>query len=527
MTQRLWLGCALASVLACNGDDEGNAMVDEGESSHGEDTSDVTGAASIPESEIDIHTWWQSASESAALDALTSVFSDGFQDVLIRVTTFDGQSDAAVVDLMDRTRAGNPADVFLVLPRDIDKWLTFSDDSGEGSLVPLDELMQQTGASEQIPPEVLDLVRRDGVTYAAPLGLHRHNGMFVNRSLIADLGLEAPRSLDEFANFCEDIAQHNQGLAESDQVFAIANTAQGWAIELTFKSVMVAAANALEPGSGGQYLIDFFDGKRSVEDPEYRAAAEFMNTVFRCSNQPPTVYSYTCRGGADDGDYCLTDTDCDEACVVMACVGGDLEGTPCETNDECGGGEATCAYNYHHEWDFNWDDAAALVRSERAVTFIHGDWAKGEYDAAGFFDFEVVPAFGTDGVFIYNLDNLATFSSAHHPVNATGFMQVAMSAEGQAAFASRKGSTPPRRDAPTDGFDDVAQATFAQYQDATHLQDTETNPSWDPVKNALRDLWRARYRDAFADEGEQFEADIAAFLSVSADAYASVIANDI
>jgi hypothetical protein len=187
-------------------------------------------------------------------------------------------------------------------------------------------------------------------------------------------------------------------------------------------------------------------------------------------------------------------------------------------DSECSGEGAVCAPSYHNEWSFGWNHAADLVRNEKAVTFVHGDWAKGEYDAAGFEDYDVVPAFGTEGVFIFNLDGLATFADAPHPINAANFMRTAMSAEGQASWAARKGSTPPRRDAPLEALDPVAQRIAMDYRNATHLQDTESLSGWAPA-NPLRDLWRARYRDGFAASGEQYDADMAAFFAAAAASY--------
>lgn len=432
----------------------------------------------------------------------------------IRVATVDGQSDEALADLDARVLDGELSDVFQVLSRDLAHWRSF--DAGDGLLrnllQPLDEALQETGAAGEIPEDVLALSRRDGKTWAAPIGLHRHNGMFINKSVMADLGVTPPRSLVEFVELCEDIQASNSGKSEAQMIYPVANTAQGWALELVFKSVLAAAAEQVEPGSGGDYIVAFFGGLKSVDDQEFRIAVEFMNAYFSCSNVPPPVYSYTCQGGRADGGYCLEDKDCGGGtCVTTACVGGDDDGASCADVGDCGGDGAHCAPNYHHEWDYEWTDAAALLRDERALMFVHGDWVQGEYNAVGFADYDIVPAWGTDNVFIYNVDAFATFVDAHQPNNAMAFIRTALSREGQAAFSIQKGSTPPRRDVALDGFSVAAKAVVDHYRSATHLQDAESHEGWDP-SNLLLDLWRARHRDGYAATGARYDADITDFI---------------
>jgi len=513
------------SFSACDPDRESNSEEDSGLEAAQAETDDGTPQT---EDEIEIHTWWRSASESAALDAISQVFNQHYPDVAIRLTTITGQALESIAELDRRIVDGDVPDVFQTLPRDLNGWAHYSvdddDTEGENILLPIDSLLASSGAADQIPEEVLALIQVDGTGYGVPLGLHRQNGMFLNKSLMADLGLVPPRSLSEFSAMCEAVAAHNEGLPEAEQIFAIANTLQSWAIEIAFKSIIAASAEAMRPNEGGSYLVDFFDGNRSVEDAEYVAAAEFLNTFFACSNQPPAVFSYVCQGGDNDGGYCTNADECGGGgtCVTAACRGGDEEGVPCTTDSECTGEGAVCSPNYHHEWDFGWNNAADLVRTERAVAFIHGDWAKGEYDAAGFADYEVVPAFGTDGIFIYNVDVLATFAGATHPINANNFMLTALSPEGQAAWSVQKGSTPARRDIRTDNFDDVARKTYDDYLEATFIQDTETLDGWNIGDAALTAYWRARSLDGFASEGAQFDTDLGVFLEASRVAYGAM-----
>jgi len=531
LTLSLGIGCLCACsepVSPSDGPSETGTMMMDASSSEPAMVDDG-GDGPTPEDEIEIHTWWNEASESLALDAISRVFNNRFPEVTIRLTTIDGQSDASIADLEARVERGDYPDVFQTLPRFVGHWMESGD--GESVLLPLDALLDETGATGAIPDPVMSVIRTEGQTFGAPLGLHRHNSMFLNQNLVDDLGLVAPRSLADFTRLCDDVMTYDAAVPESQQVWPAANTPQGWALELAFRSILIASAESLSPGQGGQYLADFMAGRQSIEDREFVAAAEFLNTFFRCSNQPPSISANACVGGSNAGAPCQQDSDCAGGgqCPGQTCQplpqGAVRPTTPrgvaCETHGDCPEG-LSCLYNYYDTFEFGWSDAAALLRDGKAVTFVHGDWVRGEYDA-DLLNYDVVPAFGTDDVFLYNVDTLATFTKATHPINARNFMQMALSVEGQAAWSIEKGSTPARRDVATDAFNDVAKATYADYLGATYLQATESTVYWFINTLAFTRFWQARSRDDFASEGDAYEQDLAAFLTASADGYRQAV----
>lgn len=508
----LLLACSLVGLPACESPTDDPATEDDGS---GDDT------GSVGEAEVEIFTWWQNASESAALEALSSTFSRQHPNVAIRTVTFDGQSEAAMVDLSQRWMDGEVVDVLQVLPRDLDLFRQFDADgqAPRNVLRNLDDLMVSSGAADQIPATILELVQDQGSTWSVPVGLHRHNGMFYNKSLLADVGATAPRSLAEFASLCETVETYNADRSADDRIDTMANSLQGWTLDIVFNSIIAGGANEVTPGSGADYMHRFLSGLQSIDDPEFLAATHALNTIFKCSNQPAAVTGRACVGGDRAGDYCSSDSDCGAGtCPEMTCSAGDDAGKACTNDDDCSGG--SCDDNYHDEWDFGWNHAADLVRHEKAILFIHGDWAKGEFDAVGFADYDVVPAFGSDGMFLFNMDTLATFADAPNPVNAENYIRTVLSPEGQAEFSIRKGSTPARRDVPLDGFNAVARKTVEEYRDASFIQDAETLAPWGlAIGNPLRDFWRARARDGFASSGARYDADVETFLDSARQAY--------
>ncbi|MCH8551483.1 MAG: ABC transporter substrate-binding protein [Natronospirillum sp.] len=113
----------------------------------------------------------------------------------------------------------------------------------------------------------------------------------------------------------------------------------------------------------------------------------------------------------------------------------------------------------------DWDQATAMViRGEAGIQFM-GDWAKGEFTAAGLTageDYLCVAFPGTDGMFTHNVDSLAMFTqrdSANQEAQAT-MASLVLSTEFQETFNQNKGSIPVRLDHDMSTFDECAQASM-------------------------------------------------------------------
>ncbi len=116
----------------------------------------------------------------------------------------------------------------------------------------------------------------------------------------------------------------------------------------------------------------------------------------------------------------------------------------------------------------DWDQATAMViRGEAGMQFM-GDWAKGEFTAAGLTAGEdyLCAAFpGTDGMFTHNVDSLAMFQqrdSANQEAQAT-MARLVLSSEFQETFNQNKGSIPVRLDHDMSSFDHCAQASMETF----------------------------------------------------------------
>ncbi|MEC9482306.1 MAG: ABC transporter substrate-binding protein [Halomonas sp.] len=120
----------------------------------------------------------------------------------------------------------------------------------------------------------------------------------------------------------------------------------------------------------------------------------------------------------------------------------------------------------------DWNVATSMVINGKAAMQIMGDWAKGEFTAAGLkpgedYLCEAVPM--TDNMFSYNVDSFAMFK-VDDEAKKQAQMDLAsliLSPEFQSSFNQAKGSIPVRLDVPLDGFDACAKASRKAFDAAS------------------------------------------------------------
>ena len=116
----------------------------------------------------------------------------------------------------------------------------------------------------------------------------------------------------------------------------------------------------------------------------------------------------------------------------------------------------------------DWNLATAMVIKGEAGMQLMGDWAKGEFLAAGSLPgkgFICTPAPGTARAFIFNIDSFAMFK-LKNPANTAAQKDLAravMSVEFQEVFNLSKGSIPARMGMKMDKFDDCARASALDF----------------------------------------------------------------
>jgi glucose/mannose transport system substrate-binding protein len=116
----------------------------------------------------------------------------------------------------------------------------------------------------------------------------------------------------------------------------------------------------------------------------------------------------------------------------------------------------------------DWNLTTAMVMDGRAAFQLMGDWAKGEFLAAGKVpgrDFLCLPAPGTAASFTFNVDSFAMFQlKSVEAQKAQGYLASAlMGPEFQEAFNLAKGSIPVRQNMKLDKFDACAKTSARDF----------------------------------------------------------------
>jgi glucose/mannose transport system substrate-binding protein len=254
---------------------------------------------------------------------------------------------------------------------------------------PLDFLFASEGWGAVFPADVLELVSHGGRLYAVPVDIHRTNTLFFNRRKLAQQGFSPPTTLEDLHEVAG--ALRARGIVP----FSIGYKDQWTLTMLAFENVMVAVA-------GGDYYRDFFQGKRSADDPELCATLGHVARILDYSNKDAA--------------------------------------------------------------SLGWDGAVERVLTGRAAMTIMGDWAKGYLISSGSsFEFGETPSPGAGGAFVFATDTFGLPKRASQRAGAIELLKVFGSKEGQDAFNPLKGSIPARTDADLSRYDPLAQATARDF----------------------------------------------------------------
>ncbi|MDW7748480.1 ABC transporter substrate-binding protein [Halomonas sp.] len=117
----------------------------------------------------------------------------------------------------------------------------------------------------------------------------------------------------------------------------------------------------------------------------------------------------------------------------------------------------------------DWNIATSMVIEGDAAMQLMGDWAKGEFTAAGLTageDYLCAPAPGTQQAFTFNIDSLAMFrvSDEGEREAQQDLARLVLEPTFQEAFNLAKGSIPARPDLDMSEFDRCAQQSLADFQ---------------------------------------------------------------
>ncbi|MDP3977734.1 MAG: ABC transporter substrate-binding protein [Pseudomonas sp.] len=141
--------------------------------------------------EVEVLHWWTSGGEKRAADTLQKLVEDQghtWKDFAVA----GGGGEAAMTVLKTRAVSGNPPAAAQIKGPDIQEW-------GElGLLADLNQVAEQNGWNELLPPQVIETMQFGGDYVAVPVNVHRVNWLWINPEVFAKAGATPPTTLDEF-----------------------------------------------------------------------------------------------------------------------------------------------------------------------------------------------------------------------------------------------------------------------------------------------------------------------------------------
>ncbi|MDW4498487.1 ABC transporter substrate-binding protein [Sulfitobacter sp. D35] len=180
----------------------------------------ATAAAAEPKTNM-MHQWAQ-GSEAAAIAKLGEMYEAA--GGTWEQTAISGHTSNTLAKLRSDVVAGNaPAAVQLKGP-EIAEW------NATGTTANLDEVAEAEGWDDVVAPELVSVMKPTGNWVAAPMNIHRVNWLYSSPKILDEVGLEVPKTWDEFNAACEKIIEAGYT--------CIAHGAADWSDTTTFDSVV-------------------------------------------------------------------------------------------------------------------------------------------------------------------------------------------------------------------------------------------------------------------------------------------------
>ena len=181
------------------------------------------------DNQVEVLNWWTSGSEAKALGALKDGLSDqgiGWKNMPVA----GGAGTNAMAVLRSRITSGNPPTAAQVLGYDAQDW------AQRDALSSLDEVAKAGNWNEVFPQPLQEFAKYDGHWIGAPFEIHSTNWVWANKSLMDELGIEQPKTWDNF------IASMKK--AKDAGYIGLAYGGQPWQDSTVFENVVLATGGA-------------------------------------------------------------------------------------------------------------------------------------------------------------------------------------------------------------------------------------------------------------------------------------------
>lgn len=165
---------------------------------------------------------WAQGSEAAAIAKLGEMFTAA--GGTWEQTAISGHTSNTLAKLRSDVVAGTaPAAVQLKGP-EIAEW------DATGKTANLDELATAEGWDAVVAPELISVMKPTGHWVAAPMNIHRVNWLYSSKKVLDALGIEPPKTWEEFNAACEKVIAAGK--------VCLAHGAADWSDATTFDSVV-------------------------------------------------------------------------------------------------------------------------------------------------------------------------------------------------------------------------------------------------------------------------------------------------
>jgi glucose/mannose transport system substrate-binding protein len=182
----------------------------------------VSGLALHAQPKTNMMHQWAQGSEAAAIAKLGEMYEAAGGKW--EQTAISGHTSNTLAKLRSDVVAGTaPAAVQLKGP-EIAEW------DATGQTANLDDLAAAEGWDAVVAPELISVMKPTGHWVAAPMNIHRVNWLYSSKKILTDLGIDVPKTWDEFNAACDKVMA--AGLV------CLAHGAADWSDTTTFDSVV-------------------------------------------------------------------------------------------------------------------------------------------------------------------------------------------------------------------------------------------------------------------------------------------------
>ncbi|MEM7343450.1 MAG: extracellular solute-binding protein [Chloroflexota bacterium] len=229
--------------------------------------------------QLEVGNWWTSGGEFAGVNEVYKLYREQNPDVeLIHAGLAGGAGVNFKGANLNKLIAGDPYDTF-----QLHAGLEAELYSPEEFLVPVDDILAETGALDVMPEDLKSLLKIRGNTYTVPLNIHRGNVMWTNTEVLAANGVEIPTNFDEFFAACET-------LQAAGIVPLGLGIADGFELSHTLEVVLIGTV-------GADKAKGLWDGSVSWDDADVTTSLENFGKMLDCSNEDRGTIGWV--GGID------------------------------------------------------------------------------------------------------------------------------------------------------------------------------------------------------------------------------------